>query len=401
MARGVAATWILTGVLSAVIAEDEMDIDGAEGKGKERATEVNEGFRGVLIVQDADLQGTLHSSHTFRFSSQAFVSADPHVFNSNLDKLSLFVSTPSSHIYSLSPVPLPTLEMLTGYALPSLFSSSSETATSKWKKIPEGGYGGISHPDGNREPLLDSDLPPPLASTSTSKSTTVKQDIKPAPTIAAEKKSKPTPAPIASKSTAKGKGTAAKEVSKPPAKVFRPIGSLGGLFAKQTEAAVVKKKKHDSPAPDSPVAKKKPKNKVVVEDKKKVVKKAGRANGAFADEEVETDSDGEDPWDEDAEAEMQALEDAENAKEAARKKEAAKKKKEALEEKKKIAAERMKSSSSGKPSSSVVDKAKGLQDMMDLDDEDVKPVKEEIEGEDRYASLSDIGHIHILGFVAI
>ncbi len=37
MARGVAATWILTGVLRAVIAEDEMDIDGAEGKGKERA----------------------------------------------------------------------------------------------------------------------------------------------------------------------------------------------------------------------------------------------------------------------------------------------------------------------------------------------------------------------------
>lgn len=55
-ARGVAATWILTGALKPVVS-DAMDVDEEEGKGKQRATETQANVRGCLIVFDADRQG--------------------------------------------------------------------------------------------------------------------------------------------------------------------------------------------------------------------------------------------------------------------------------------------------------------------------------------------------------
>lgn len=233
-----------------------------------------------------------------------------------------FISPPSAHIYSLSPGLLPDLSLLTGYDLP---SAPAATAP-KWKDAPATGYGGIHHPKGDRKPVATNSSDPKA-----------KKSI--APAVQAKK-------PIASTSTStqsslgatKATTTKAKggktEPSKPPAKVFRPIGSLGGLFAKSIPEP--KPKKHESPAPESPVPAKK---------------------GKTTKQKPKVESDEDEEWNEAELEEMRVMEVEAKKKASEKNREALAAKKKAMEEKKKKAAMNMAASTStvtsAKPSASA------------------------------------------------
>ncbi|ORY84671.1 DNA polymerase subunit Cdc27 [Leucosporidium creatinivorum] len=308
--RGVTATWAVSGVLKDTAegassngasgnSGEAMDVDGEE---KVQAQEVIK-KRCIMLVSAADLES----------------------------KLSLFVS-PSKHIYALSPSVPPTLSSLAPYAL----SSVAESSKAKWKPAPEGGYGGITHPDGERKKkgkgkAKIAPVTAPARAASGSAAGVKKEETKP-------KDVKPS----TSDSKDKGKGKApvktasifnAPSTSKAPA---RKIGELGGLFAKASAAPKPEKKEKKtstttttststkrkaSPAP----TKSKTITKAVTPPKAAAPpKKAGRSNGIFGDEELasdeEIDLDGDDDmWDEEAmrEAEEEANRAAEKKKAAA------------------------------------------------------------------------------------
>ena len=249
------------------------------------------------------------------------------------EKLQLF-DKPSQHVYSLSPAPLSPITLLTAFDLP--LESPSIVGT-KWKPAPENGYGGIVHPDAEAR----------RARLGTGGTGTKATDVK---GKAVEKNA------VASTSTAtKAKPKKVVEApSKPAAKasfLSRPIGSAGGLFSKVPAAAVAppKKKKPVVPSP-SPSPPPPP-------PKKKAPKKAGKANGAFADEEVDTDEE----MGADEEEELRLMEEA--AIKAQALKEKAKKKKE-VEAKKKAVLDRAKETERDRTK-------RELAEMMEDDDEEV------------------------------
>lgn len=161
----------------------------------------------------------------------------------------LFTSSTRA-VYSLSPCPLPSLSLLTAYAL----SSIPDSASSKWKSA-EGGYGTIVHPEGPRKKVVDKK----------GKGKAV-EPLRKASAPAALGKPKP------------------KEKEKLKEKPKdRPMGERRGLFAKPAEPVVVPKKRKASPPP----AKEKVVDKVVEKPKKKV------SNGIFDDEVSEDEEDDE------------------------------------------------------------------------------------------------------------
>ena len=144
-------------------------------------------------------------------------------------------------IYSLSPSPLPSLSLLTAYAL----SSIPFSASSKWKPASEG-YGTIVHPDGPRKKVVD-------------------------------KKGKGKAVEVPRKASAPAALGKSKVVEKDKPKEKpkeRAMGERRGLFARPAEPVLVPKKRKASPPP----AKKKVIEKVVEKPKKKV------SNGIFDDE---------------------------------------------------------------------------------------------------------------------
>lgn len=232
-------------------------------------------------------------------------------------KLSLF-NSPSQHIYALSPAALPTIASLAPLAL----SSLAESSKSKWKPAPEGGYGGITHPDGERKKKGKGKAKAaPVTAPARPSSVVKKEETKPA---------------ISDKDKGKGKATTTKtasifnapSTSKAPA---RKIGELGGLFAKASAAPKPEKKAKASSASSTSTATKRKASPAPTRSKTvtKAVpapaappKKAGRSNGIFGDEELASDEDlgDEDMWDEEAmrEAEEEANRAAEKKKAAAK-----------------------------------------------------------------------------------
>lgn len=184
-------------------------------------------------------------------------------------KLLLFSSPPSKHVYSLSPAPLHSLVLLTGYQLALI-------APDKWKAPPAEGYGGIVHPDGERRKKVDLKGKGKVTAIAKSTISAASATITKGKTI--EEK----------KVVGKAKGKEAASAAAAPAKaVPRPIGALRGLFAKQEAAPPPIKKRKASPPP--PAKKMVPKKEVpppapVPAKKTKIV-----SNGIFGDEEVSDD----------------------------------------------------------------------------------------------------------------
>ena len=299
--RGVTPTWALSGVLAkagkstnGATNGDAMDVDDDE------KIEVQEEVerRTILLVAAADLEG---ESAVISAFGQADPSGDASA------KTALFLSTPHKHVYALSPIAPPTLSSLASYALTNI----SAAAQAKWKPAPaakEGGYGGIVHLDGERKKKGKgkAKAAPVTAPARTNSSTSVAS-------TSASTSSKPaakTAAPSASTSKSKASTSTSKASTSTSKPAARPIGTLGGLFAKQAAAPKVEKKvpakRKASPPPKSKTV-----TKAVPAPKAAPAKKAGRSNGIFGDEELASDEDFDmdgDDFDEEAMREMEEAE---------------------------------------------------------------------------------------------
>ncbi|KAI5478221.1 protein of DNA polymerase subunit Cdc27 family [Pseudohyphozyma bogoriensis] len=243
--RGIVATWALSGELKEQPGtgggDEERDVDAP-------STSAAVSRRAVLLVQASELEG----------------------------KLSLFATPPSRHIYAIAPSVVPTLATLSTYSLPSIPQSERE----KWKPAPSTGYGTIEHPEGERKVAgkgkgkaggKDVVVPTKAALSAKEKAKEKEKDDK-----------KPS-----TSTTTKGKEKATEKAKAAP----RPMGSLGGLFAKSSVPA----KRKASPPPKKSTEKK--------VERKPAVKKS---NGIFADEELDSDEEVDDD-------EMQALREMEEA----------------------------------------------------------------------------------------
>ncbi|KAM0791767.1 hypothetical protein ACM66B_004031 [Microbotryomycetes sp. NB124-2] len=291
--RGVSATYVLTGTLKQPQANghsassngsskhttdaDGMDIDAVEptsqvGSSSMHSTRLhNVQTRTVLIVPQAQLQ----------------------------DHLTKFVHEPSQHVYAASPGVLVDLSALASSALFAL----PESTLKRWKPRPASGYGAIEHPDGVKK--RKSTAKAGAVASGSGKAAAAAAAV---PAAAAEATKKLTNASKSNATTAKpdtkGKGKD-KDSAKPTA---RPIGQLGGLFAdrnsssKSSTSNVPSKRKASEPAAVTT----KPKAATAAP------KRAGKSNGIFGDEELDSDQDfGDDDmdaWDEEAmkEAEEEA-----------------------------------------------------------------------------------------------
>ncbi|KAM0754686.1 hypothetical protein T439DRAFT_321722 [Meredithblackwellia eburnea MCA 4105] len=242
-------TWALSGILKPQPMkrnQDEMDVDDdVADSTPSTSSQVTATVprRTVMLVPDAELAS----------------------------KTELFMAAPTKHIYALSPSPLPTLAALSSYQL----SSATEASIEKWKKQPEGGYGGILHPEGEKR-----------------KSTTV------APTKGGTgktgvKKVEEKKAPMASGSGSSSKASDTASTSNG--------GSIKGMFAKATaNQSNVPAKRKASPVKEKEKEKEKPKKTT--------------QNGIFADEEVSDDEFGDDGLDDEGMDELLRIQEAEEKK---------------------------------------------------------------------------------------
>ncbi|GAA5862406.1 hypothetical protein JCM3774_002505 [Rhodotorula dairenensis] len=244
--RGVTATYLLTGYLKRDGSASEnkpnggadaMDIDrpdatqssqnGVDGEEDTRPKAVK--TKTMMVVQQDELQA----------------------------KSALFSPAPSSHVYALAPARLTSLGLLSVSALSLI---RPEVREQKWKAAPEGApaYGGIVHPDGERRVPQGKRkaAPPPLPAAPKAGPSGTSKPVKKEATAAAD------PKPVKGKGKGKGKekeSASAAAASKGKAKVkkeepkIRPIGQLGGLFAKKfgdDSKSKKGKKKADSDSDD-------------------------------------------------------------------------------------------------------------------------------------------------------
>lgn len=190
----------------------------------------------------------------------------PNTLLSRKDKLALFVSPTSQHVYALSPGPLPSLSLLSAYSLSTV---SHTSAADKWQPAPANGYGSIVHNAGAQRSL-----------TGAKNKGKGKKII--VPTKAALKEKEP------EKPTA-GKKVVAKPKEKPKAPPPRPMGQLRGLFAPKPEDAVVSAKRKAEPV----ATKKKTISATATASTSTTTKKAApvvaKSNGIFANEELDSD----------------------------------------------------------------------------------------------------------------
>lgn len=310
MERGVVATWCVSGVLGAVKEEEKqskqegeaMDVDG-DGEEQGTALQVETiQRRQTRLVAATDLEGTL-SLPALRAPplTPPPSSATPR----RTATLPLFLPfpPPTQHIYALSPQPLTSLSQLAPYAL----SSLSDSTRAKWKPAPEGGYGGIVHPEGEmrkkgkaREKVVGVTAP---AAAKASAVASTSAAAKTSSTTAPKGKSTATSTSTSSAKASTSKSAASTSKSAAPAP--RKIGELGGLFARSTPAPKPDKKEKEKKRKASPPPKPKTVTKAVPAPKA-APKKAGRSNGIFGDEELASDEefemDGGDEgmWDEEA-----------------------------------------------------------------------------------------------------
>ncbi|GAA5958531.1 hypothetical protein JCM8115_002495 [Rhodotorula mucilaginosa] len=233
--RGVSATYLLTGYLKQDSAAngnsngngtDAMDIDGLDATqssqngagGEEEALAEIVKTKTMMVVQQDELEA----------------------------KSALFSPAPTSHVYALVPTRLTSLALLSASALSLI---RPEVREQKWKAAPESApaYGGIVHPDGERKVSHGKREAPPMpaaaaaAAPKAGPSGTSKPAKKDQEVAAASKpvkgKGKGKEKETAS-SAAASKGKAKKEEPK-----IRPIGQLGGLFAKKLDDSATKKNK--------------------------------------------------------------------------------------------------------------------------------------------------------------
>lgn len=249
--RGVTATYLLSGYLKQDSAAngkgaDAMDIDGLDAtqssqngaRGDEEALAEVVKTKTMMIVQQDELEG---KSGGLLYRARG--TRELTKFRLNAAKTALFSPAPTSHVYALVPTRLTSLALLSASALSLI---RPEVREQKWKPAPESApaYGGIVHPDGERKvPQGKHKAPPmPAAAPKAGPSGTSKPAKKDEAAAAAASK------PVKGKgkgkekesasSAAASKGKAKKEEPK-----IRPIGQLGGLFAKKFDDSTTKKKK--------------------------------------------------------------------------------------------------------------------------------------------------------------
>jgi hypothetical protein len=254
--RGVTATYLLTGYLKEDTAEngkgaDAMDIDGLDATqssqngagGDEVALAEVVKTKTMMVVQQDELEGK--SGGLLCRASVSCTRAN-RLRAKNAAKTALFSSAPTSHVYALVPTRLTSLALLSASALSLI---RPEIREQKWKVAPESApaYGGIVHPDGERKVPQGKRKAPPMpaaaaaAAPKAGPSGTSKPAKKDQEVAAASKpvkgKGKGKEKETAS-SAAASKGKAKKEEPK-----IRPIGQLGGLFAKKLDDSATKKNK--------------------------------------------------------------------------------------------------------------------------------------------------------------
>lgn len=231
--RGVTATYLLSGYLKTDSAAngiengkgaDVMDIDGLD------ATQSSQNGAGG----DEGALAEITQTKTMMVVQQNELEA----------KTALFSPAPTSHVYALVPTRLTSLALLSASALSLI---RPEVREQKWKAAPESApaYGGIVHPDGERKvPHGKRKAPPMPAAAAVAPKAGPSGTSKPVKKDEAATDSKPVKGKGKAKekesvsSAAASKGKAKKEEPK-----IRPIGQLGGLFAKKFDDSAMKKKK--------------------------------------------------------------------------------------------------------------------------------------------------------------
>ncbi|KAJ8292473.1 hypothetical protein OF846_004252 [Rhodotorula toruloides] len=198
--------------------EDKMDVDGEDG---------------TQATQQTQADGT----ESVRVKTMALVQED------ELEaKRSLFTDdpAPSSHIYALSPAHLTSLSLLSTTSLSLIPPSVRET---KWKASPDDipAYGGIVHPDGERKRKPGQGARKSAAMPAAPKAGPSKDKA------AVKKQAEPPAKPAKGKGKAKEEPAKGKKKDEPKA---RPIGQLGGLFARKFEDKKGKKKANSSDEED-------------------------------------------------------------------------------------------------------------------------------------------------------
>lgn len=278
--RGVTGVYLLSGYLKSDAPspaaklngkhDDAMDLDAtattqSSQNGLDDAQDEPEvvKIKTMLLVQQDELEGggALSSVVEALPLAATFLRQHLHPANSVVDtartaKSALFSPAPASHIYALAPARLTSLDLLTASSLSLI---RPEVREQKWKAAPEStpAYGGIVHPEGERKiaqgkrkapPMPPAAAAAPKAGPSGLSSKAKKddsEDVKPSPAAKAKGKGK-------EKETASGKGTAKAKKEEPK---IRPIGQLGGLFARKFDDSTSKKskgkKKADSDEDDS------------------------------------------------------------------------------------------------------------------------------------------------------
>ncbi|KAK4055028.1 hypothetical protein OIO90_003369 [Microbotryomycetes sp. JL221] len=259
---------------------DDADDDDGDNKMDVDHTEDN----GAASSQPQAGSSTMSSQRTNHVSTKTILIV-PQAQLEGEYTLQKFVGTPTRHIYALSQGSIKDVSILATSAL----YCQPESAIKKWKPTPEGGYGGIVNPDGAKK-----------RNTTTSSGKKMS-----ALTVDSKGKGKETTtiASTTSKTTSKS-STAGTSSTKT---ITRPIGQLGGLFADQntstSKSTVPTKRK---------VTESTTKASTTTTKSKDGSKRAGKSNGIFGDEELDSDQDfGDDDmdaWDEEAmrEAEQQA-----------------------------------------------------------------------------------------------
>lgn len=267
------------------------------------------------------------------------------------------------HVYSLSPVPLDNVTFLTAFDLP--LQSPAPEIGFEWKIVPSAfDYGGAKViAAAEREARLGfgknkgkGKQRAPIKAVEKVKETKS--------TLKTGSNSTSTNGKIKMEAQPKPRGKVAVPIEQKPARVSlfdRPMGQMGGLFAKKVEPVVPKKKKVAVVESESSEEEVKPKFRPKKE-KTGPVKKAGKSNGIFADEEVSAD-----------ESDVAAVPDKKEAVEedaaATKLKEKEKRKKEIEEKKKAVKARNAKNLAE-------VERVRQEQELAAMmDEDDVKPKK--------------------------